>query len=289
MERELWKLLYEMTRMFGKPWGSWKYSTRNIVATYFWAVVNDRPTSWAADPTHWPTDLCQRRLPSQPTLSRRMRRPDAQELMCDIENAWLALWCVSRLIMVRIIDGKPLPVSNVTKDKDAGFGRGAGGMQKGYKLYAVWSDGPLPFAWALAPMNCSEKKMAEYLIADLPGGGYLLGDSEYDSNKLYDLAHAAGYQLLVRKRQKKHGVGHRPQSPYRLRSIDLLQGTFGKTVYQLRRTIERTFGNLVSFGGGLICLPAWVRRFTRVRNWVHAKLLINAARWFLNNPLTAVA
>jgi hypothetical protein len=31
-------------------------------------------------------------------------------------------------------------------------------------------------------------------------------------------------------------------------------------------------------------LPPWVRRFPRVRNWVNAKLLINAARWFRNHP-----
>ena len=47
---------------------------------------------------------------------------------------------------------------------------------------------------------------------------------------------------------------------------------------------ERDFGNLVSFGGGLACLPAWVRRFPRVRNWTNAKLLVNAARWFRNHP-----
>jgi hypothetical protein len=35
----------------------------------------------------------------------------------------------------------------------------------------------------------------------------------------------------------------------------------------------------VSFGGGLTsALPAFVRRLHRVRLWVHAKLLINAAR-----------
>ena len=33
-----------------------------------------------------------------------------------------------------------------------------------------------------------------------------------------------------------------------------------------------------SFGGGLAHLPAWTRRIWRVRSWVHAKLLINAAR-----------
>jgi len=212
-----------------------------------------------------------------------MRRSDAEQLMTEIEHTWVAMAGVCQFL-IRMIDGKPLAVSGVTKDKDAGYGRGAGGMQKGYKLHAVWATGPLPVAWGLAPMNRSEKTMARQLIPSLPGGGYLLADAEFDCNALYDLAHDAGHQLIAPKRQKKHGLGHRPQSPYRLRSIELMKHRFGKTLYRFRRQIERDFGNLVSFGGGLTCLPAWARRFTRVRNWVQAKLLVNAARWFRNHP-----
>jgi hypothetical protein len=282
MERELWSLLYRMAVKLGNPWGGWKYSTAEIVGVYFWSVVNDRPMCWSVHKANWPNDLSPPRLPPQSTLSRRMRRSDAEQLMTKIEGTFLALAGVSQLL-IRMIDGKPLAVSGVTKDKDAGYGRGAGGMQKGYKLYAVWATGPLPLAWALAPMNRSEKTMARQLIPTLPGEGYLLADPEYDCSALYDLAHDAGHQLLAPKRQKNRGLGHRPQSPNRLRSIELMKQSFGKRLYRFRRQIERDFGNLVSFGGGLICLPAWVRRFTRVRNWVQAKLLVNAARWSHNH------
>lgn len=278
MERELWGLLYAITTKLDNPWGSWKFSTSEILAVYFWCVVNDRPMTWGLAKGNWPPELCPRRLPAQSTLSRRMRRPDAEQLMTATEGVWLALAGVSQ-VLIRVIDAKPLSVSGVTKDKDAGYGRGAGGMQKGYKFYAVWAGGPLPLAWALAPMNRSEKTMARELIPSLPGGGYLLADTEYDSNPLYELAHEANHQLVAQKRQKHRPVGHRPQSPYRKRSIELLQQPFGKTLYNYRRQIERDFGNLVSFGGGLTCLPAWVRRLPRVRNWVQAKLLVNAARW----------
>lgn len=289
MERKIWKLLYAIAVKLDKPWGRWKYSTSDILGAYFWGVVNDRPMYWCVDKANWPKKLCPPHLPPQSTLSRRMRNSEAQELMTEIESTWLAIIGVCRFF-IRTIDGKSLAVSGVTKDKDAGYGRGAGGMQKGYKLHAVWAGGPLPVAWGLAPMNRSEKTMARHLIPSLPGGGYLLADSEYDSNPLYELAHDAGYQLLARKRQKHRGVGHRPQSPYRLRSIELLKHEFGKALYRFRRQIERDFGNLVSFGGGLTCLPAWVRRFPRVRNWVQAKLLVNAARWFGNHAeLTALA
>jgi len=203
--------------------------------------------------------------------------------MTEIETTWLSAMSVSTML-IKTIDGKPLAVSGVTKDIDAGYGRGAGGMQKGYKFFAVWGSGPLPLAWALGSMNKSEKTMARELIPTLPGGGYLLGDPEYDSNPLHELAQQQGHQLLTPKRQKHRGVGHRKQSLSRLRSIELMKQAFGKSVYRFRRQIERNFGNLTSFGGGLTCLPAWVRRFTRVRNWVHAKLLINATRWFKKHP-----
>jgi hypothetical protein len=289
MERELWKLLYGIATNLDKGWGHWKYSTADIVVVYFWCVLHDRPMSWAVVDSHWPDDLRPFPLPTQSTLSRRMRRAEAQQLMTDIEQAWLGLVGAGRLL-ISMIDGKPLAVSGVTKDRDAGYGRGAGGMQKGYKLHAVWATGPLPLAWGLAAMNRSEKTMARSLLPSLPGSGYVLGDAEFDSNALYEAAHQSDHQLLAPKRQKQHGLGHRPQSPYRLRSIELMKHQFGKALLRFRRQIERDFGNLVSFGGGLICLPPWVRRFTRVRNWVHAKLLVNAARWFQRHPeVTALA
>jgi hypothetical protein len=279
MERELWLALYQFVMGSSVRGKGWRYTTGAIAMVYFWAAVHDRPMSWATQKDHWPDDLRPPRLPSQSQLSRRMRGGDMVELMTEVENAFVALIGADKK-WVRIIDGKPLEVSNVSKDQDAGYGRSARGMHKGYKLHAVWSDGPLPLAWALAPMNVSEKTIARGLIPTLPGEGYLLADSEFDANALYDLAHAAGHQLVARKRQKKKGLGHRRQSPYRLRSIELLQTTYGKTLYSWRRQIERDFANLVSFGGGLACLPPWVRTFHRVRNWVHAKLLLNAARWF---------
>jgi hypothetical protein len=284
MERELWVVLYDVARSLDKPWGSWKFSAADIVGVYLWGVLHDRPMSWSVQKVNWPKQLCPAHLPSQATLSRRMRSSDVLQLMLEIEQMWLAMTGARQLLLLHIIDGKPLGVSGVSKDADAGYGRSAGGMQKGYKLHAVWGRGPLPLAWGLAPINRSEKTMARLLIPTLPGGGYLLGDPEYDCNALHDLAHAAGFQLVTPKRQKHRGLGHRPQSPYRLRSIELMRTRFGKTLYQLRRQIERDFGNLVSFSGGLTCLPPWVRRFTRVRNWVHAKLLINAARWLRLHP-----
>jgi transposase len=289
MERELWSSLYRILCQLDKPYGSWLYSTSDVLAVYFWAVIHDRPVNWAAEKENWPEDLRPSQLPSQSTLSRRMRQDTARRLMSEVEAAWSAAVnvCCYRLL---VIDGKGLTVSGVSKDADAGYGRAAGGMAKGYKFFAVWGGGPLPVAWALGPMHKSEKTMARQLIPDLEGYGYLLGDVEYDCNPLYDLAEAAGYHLLTPKRlPKSKGLGHRPQSPARLRAIAMMKQPFAKELFKQRRQIERDFGALTCFGGGLGPLPAWVRRFTRVRNWIHAKLLVNAARWLRKQQTATLA
>jgi hypothetical protein len=280
MERELWRTLYMLSRMLDKPWGHWRYSTAEILAVYFWAVVHDRPTSWAADPAQWPDDLRPAWLPPQGTLSRRLRRPETVELMTEIEQRLVTLLGLGQWL-VQTIDAKPLPVSGVSRDPDIGRGRAARGFAQGYKFYAVWSAGPMPLAWGLAPMNTSEKTMARRLIPSLPGGGYLLGDGEYDANPLYDLATEAGFQLVAKKTKDRGrgGLGHRRQSPGRLRSIELLKTEFGHDLYNQRNAIECRFGTLSSMGGGLAPLPGWVRRFRRVRHWVQAKILAAGARW----------
>jgi hypothetical protein len=286
MERELWKALYALAVRLDKPWGSWRYSTAEVLAIYFWAVVHDRPTSWAADPDEWPEDLRPVWLPPQSTLSRRLRQTEAVELMTTVEQHLTALFGLGQWL-VHVIDGKALAVSAVSKDPDAGYGRGAGARQKGYKLHAIWAAGPMPVAWVLAAMNASEKTIARGLIASLPGGGYLLGDVQYDVGYLYDLAAQEGFQLVAKKTSDRGrgGLGHRPQSPARLRSIELLTTEFGRALYNRRNAIECRFGTLSSTGGGLSPLPAWVRRFQRVRHWVQAKIILAGLRWLhLNQP-----
>ena len=49
---------------------------------------------------------------------------------------------------------------------------------------------------------------------------------------------------------------------------------FADQLLQDRDAIERLFGNLVNWGGGLTTLPAWVRTHRRVHRWVQAKLVL---------------
>src|SRR5688572_33476364 len=82
MERELWKALYVLAIELDKPWGSWRYSTADVLGAYFWAVVYDRPTAWASDPAQWPDELHPALLPPQNTLSRRLRQAEIGRASC---------------------------------------------------------------------------------------------------------------------------------------------------------------------------------------------------------------
>jgi hypothetical protein len=284
MERELWQALYLLAANLDKRWGHWKYSTAEIVAVYFWAVVHDRPTSWAAHPDEWPDDLRPEPLPPQSTLSRRLKKADAVELMTTVEQRLIVLIGLGKH-WIHVIDGKTIAVSPISQDPDAACGRGAGAWQKGYKVHAVWNGGPMFITWALAALNVSEKTVGRQLFRSLLGGGYILGDTQYDVGYLYDDAEKEGFQLVAKKTpgRGRNGLGHRRQSPGRLRSIELLTTQFGVELYRQRNAIERQFGFLASTGGSLGPLPAWVRRFHRVRHWVQAKLILSGLRWIRNN------
>jgi hypothetical protein len=285
MERELWEVLCHFATRFYSRSAKCCYGDDVICAVCWWAVVHDRPISWACDNDHWPPDF-RLPLPSQPTMSRRLRSAAIEQLLADVEQALLAWFAVVEP-RVLAVDGKALPVGGPSKDADAAWGRASGGLAKGYKLHAVWGDAPLPVAWALSSLNMSERRMAAKLISDLPGQGFLLGDKQYDANYLYEEAATAGYQLLAPQQRPGKALGHRRHSPHRLRGLELLKTEPGKELYRQRHRIEFRFAQLTNFVGGLSPLPFWVRRFNRVKLWVHSKLLISAVHQLKTNPALA--
>jgi hypothetical protein len=286
MERELWPPLYHALRTVAKDFRQ-KYVSYQpwvLVAVLLWAALHDRPISWACQARHWSTTkLRPMRLPCRAVLCRRLDRLPVGALLHALEQH---LRDHQQRGLLAFLDGKPLPVSGVSKDKDAGFGRGAGCKAKGYKLHTFWANRVLPEAWDVTALNASETKVAESLLRQTPGVGYVLGDGNYDANGVFDAAGASGYQLLTPMPDRNAGQGHHYQSPYRLGCIERMRGEFGKTLYTARGRIERRYGHAVSFGGGLGPLPAWVRGRERVRSWVWAKLLINAVRLLNNHGLT---
>lgn len=69
----------------------------------------------------------------------------------------------------------------------------------------------------------------------------------------------------------------------RRRDPRVIEATPRTTPTPARRGIERSFGALATWGGGLFALPAWARGLRRVRCWAAAKLALNVARHALRS------
>ena len=274
MERELWPLLYQTLRAAARgTHQKWvQYHPWEIAAVLLWAALHDRPVKWACDPNNWRTTrLKPEELPSPSTMSRRTKKlifgiflnRVASRLKGRGKPAWEL-----------VIDGKPLPVGHCSKDPDAKGTR----LGRGYKLHTLWGIDPLPEAWEVTAAREYEGAVAARLFARVRGVGFAYGDGNYEASPVYDDAAGSGYQLLARPDPGDNGRGHRYQSEHRKTALRLFADGLGWKLYRRRSCIERTFGNLGSFGGGLGPLPNWVRRLDRVTRWVWCKLVINAAR-----------
>ena len=87
MEDELWAALYPLAVEEDKRRPRLKrvqYSDAVIVLVYLWAVLHERPTGWACQKRHWPKDLPWCDLPSEATMSRRLRTLSVQMLWLQL-------------------------------------------------------------------------------------------------------------------------------------------------------------------------------------------------------------
>lgn len=275
MEQELWKELYALACQLDKSRPTGWYRHAEIVGVYLWAVIHDRPTCWATYPENWPEPM-PLPVPSQSTMSRRLRSAAVGQLLDDMYGAFALMFVLAKS-WVKMVDAKPLPIGGHSKDPDARWGRGVRSFAKGYKLFVICGAGPLPLTWRVAAMNAAETTVAQQMLPDLQGGGYLLGDRLYDSNPLYGAARQHNHLLVAPRKRKGKSLGHRSHDPDRLRAADLLQTLFGQALMAERDQIEQHFAHLTNFGGGLAPLPNWVRRLPRVTLWVQAKFLTYAA------------
>lgn len=289
MEHQLWlSILAVLAALDNAPMPTrFDFSDGDIVKIHYWAVLHDRPECWACQRRNWPIWDRRKTLPSPSTMSRRLRSRSVLRLLKDLERRVIA---PKEAGLFWIIDGKSMCIGGCSKDRQAGYGRAANGKAKGYKIHAIVDPHGGVAAWRVAPMNKDERVMAERLIREAPIQGYLVADSNFDSNKLHqicdDLSEERNpLQLVCRRRYgPNRGTGHRPQTEGRLRSMRLTENpypSFAKQMLHDRGGIERQFGNWTNWGGGLTCLPAWVRTHRRVHRWVQAKLVLTALKHLL--------
>ena len=286
MERQLWIAILQILSEVDKPKFNPRYtfSAIRIVEVWMWSVIHDRPTTWSCKKSSWPPHERRKSLPSGTTMSRRLRSADVRYVLEQIEKRVLrSNDADNKNNLMWMIDGKPLAISGGSKDRQAGYGRAAGGKAKGYKIHAILGANGSVAEWRMAPMNKDERVMADRMLKVAKIQGYVVTDGNYDSNKLHATCDERGnLQLVARRRYGKgRGLGNRKQTEGRLRSKDILENPdprFGDLLLEQRNEIERYFGNLSNWGGGLNYLPPWCRTHRRVHRWVQAKMILAALK-----------
>jgi len=283
MDTKIWRVLAiavksadrRVPRVGRRP----RYTDALIVKMYLWSVWHDRPLCWACDRDHYNRRFRARQLPSVSQFTRRVRSARVTQLVQAINEYLIRTDTPAELAF---FDGKPLPIGDYSRDPDARDGRGAGRFQRGYKLHALASRNGWILCHSVHPMNVGEPSTARTdLIADVPPGALVLADTNYDSAALYTAVQSRQSQLLTPLK----GCSRQPERRRRMGTarrtiLELWESHAGacRIMLKLRGEIERLFSALSCFGGGLVSLPPWVRRLTRVRRWVAAKIAIYHAR-----------
>lgn len=285
MERELWlRIRRALRRVTPTRPRNAVYTDRDVLAVFLWAVLHDRPVIWACERRNWPMQAWRRELPNQSTMSRRLKTAG---FFAALEILLQHLQLSEDHDQVVVMDGKPLPVSSNTRDPDARSGRGVGGFARGYKVHVILGlESQAVRAVRICSMNESESTQAHRMLrhtkTKFGRGCLLLGDTAFDSHRLYEAAQRRGLRLVAPRRDVGCPISSCSCHPHRVESVYLTEleetGFYQRELKPRRDAIERFFSRLTCAGGGLTTLPPWVRRRHRVRAWVTAKLVINAAR-----------
>ena len=245
-----------------------------IVRVQLWAVLHDRPTSWAVVLAHWPGDLRPRAgLPSQSCMSRRLRSPGVLALIQRFEQVARDRLPTGDL---KLVDARPLPTGGCSKDPDAATGYGAGHRLHGYKLHLIADARGAVDHWHVTAMNGSEPHAAQRMLPHTRHAAWVLGDGNYDTNDLYDAAGRVGARWLAQpRRDHAKAPGHRRHHPHRLAAWPYVHSAQGsRTLRRLRSGIERVNAWQGHAAVNLNHLPHHVRRSHRVRVFVALKLVI---------------
>ena len=204
MEAKLYAALYKLVSSLAHPRRKrCRFNDRIIVMVYLWSVLFDRPVCWACDQDNWfgNDDF---ELPSDTTMSRRLRTPSVLQLIERALAAGSELFGPAPLL--KQMDSKPMYVGPYTKDKDAKSGRVAQGkMACGYRLHTLNHGRNVKF-FQIAPMSEHDSAVAPALLDHLEGGGYVAADNAYDNNDLHKKSADKNHQLVAPARACNKGV-----------------------------------------------------------------------------------
>lgn len=256
------------------------YTDRQIVKMLFWTIKHDRPLCWGCERGSYAGGVYR---PKQlPSVSQFCRRAQSPRVVAMIEHVSRRLARPRESVSVVSVDGKALPISDYSTDKDATNGWGTGRFQRGYKLHGCVGDDNRFVGFQVHPMNVSEQVAARDLLdAAVKPGVLALGDTNYDSSPLHAICRARGGRLLTPLKGRARSAGQISRmDPGRIDAMRLWDHhpEEASRLLHERDRIERVFATLGNAGDGLKGLPHWVRGLEKVRRWVTGKIIFYHAR-----------
>ena len=250
------------------------YCDAVIVFVCVLGVLNNHSPRWAHDKRNWPLWCRWLKIPSYSQLMKRLKEPHIQALI-DALNLRERRQLPGSI--EKTCDGKPLVVSDFSKDPDARFGKAYGKWRKGYRLHLIADSLGGIDAFCVTSMDGGESTATARLISQVELVGVTLrGDSNYDRNPLYRRVAEAGGRLLAPRKRPHTRLGHRPHHPDRLRAIAELEASEANLAeHELHRIrVEQSLAHMTNLPFGLAPLPNCVRRLERVQRWVSIKILL---------------
>jgi hypothetical protein len=277
MDDELFAQLYQIVReLWPRREKSVQCAGRTVVLMYLGSVIRNKPRQWVCDPRNLPEPLREQRILGRCQFGRRLRSTPIQRMLVHLDEHLRGVPADTAL-GAWLLDAKPLIVSPYSKDKAAKWGHAYDRKARGYKLFAMTDLNGRIVSWQVHAMNGSEPVIAKQLIQHTDRPGYVVGDSIYDSGPLHEAAASRDLQLIAPRKVPGGNIGVRARQPTRLHAIAMLEtfcNSFGRSLYNRRTAIERSFSRMGCSKIGLDRLPPFIRTPPRVEPWIRGKIIL---------------
>lgn len=293
MDGKLWDRLYRQIRRackglanrprMGRPR---VYGTGDVLAVLAFAALTDLPVSKARQKLIAPPVVWWRRrygawpgrVPTDSTLSRRVRQSDCRELLRRVLRRLRRCLGLHPTAHVAL-DATLLLTGAYSRDPESRWTCHGGRWFRGYALHAICDLAGRLWAWHVTSANVQEMKAARRLIRQLAGQRQkvtlVVADRGEDSEPLHQMIRRRlNAQLLAPLNLRGAKTQDwRDRQPGRAAADALLQTKQGRTWYKERTVIERWNSWFKGFAR-VSMLPHHVRRLRRVRLWIDLKLAV---------------
>jgi hypothetical protein len=304
MDGELWNIVYRIVHQVARETsivhrtrrGSPDtYDTWEIALIWLWTAYWNQPLATAVyQLTHRRTRRALKilgfrlpgRVPHETTVRRRSLRQDYAAFIEAVDRKLIELLHarVDRLL----IDSTPLPVPQVSKDRDATWGHHA---LRGYRWHTLVSADRVILQQQVEGANVHELAVAPLLVERAAQSGlhprFVVGDDGYDSEPLHQCVHDRLRAHLIAPLNDRGGKRTMRRTPLRRWLNQHWKDRAIRASYRTRPEIDRMYSEFKGDRLSLYALPPWVRHLPAVRRWVELKQVLYHANVFLRRQKQA--